>query len=341
MSFSRIFGHGGPAKIFQNALEEERLGHAYGLFGPRGVGKFTFALEVAKAANCLKRSADACDTCSSCGKIERGNHPDVTVVRAASGKRSIEIRTIRSLIHEMGLQPMEGKRKVFIIDRAEQMTVEAANALLKTLEEPPPRSLLLLCMATLEALPPTVLSRCQMVHFFPLSADLIEKVLRERGTAPERASFLARISMGSLGGALERLEEEIFEKKDEIIGLVYPSADRDATEQASHFVELLTRGLSSLEAKRSALLDGLRFLLFFFRDLLILQGGSGAPEETIPLYNEERRGELCREAGRLSEDRLVGILDHLFAAEDQLCHNANLDLAVEVMVSKIYMELKH
>ena len=100
MSFSRILGHRGPEMIFQNALKEERLGHAYGLYGPRGVGKFTFALEVAKAANCLKRSSDACDTCPSCGKIERGNHPDVTVVRAASGKRSIEIRAIRREVDE-------------------------------------------------------------------------------------------------------------------------------------------------------------------------------------------------------------------------------------------------
>ena len=179
MAWSRVLGHDGVVERFRESLARGRVSHAYLFVGPEGIGKGLFARELATALLCKEGRGEACDACRACRKVDHGNHPDVALVRrieqtAKGGARSqILIDQVREEIQEpIGYKPFEGSHKVFIVADAERMTEEAQNCLLKTLEEPPPRSLLILLAGRLEPFVDTVVSRCRIVRFRPLAAEL-------------------------------------------------------------------------------------------------------------------------------------------------------------------------
>ena len=210
MAWSRILGHDGVVARFRETLERGRMSHAYLFVGPDGVGKELFARELAKAEQCARGGAEACDACAACHKVEHGNHPDVAFIRRGdgSGKRErraqILIDQVRDEIQApIGFKALEGRHKVFVVAEAERMTEEAENALLKTLEEPPPHSLLLLLASRREPMVGTVISRCQVVRFRPLATEHVERILVERHAMdPAEARVLARLCEGSPGRAL-------------------------------------------------------------------------------------------------------------------------------------------
>ena len=166
MSFKDIYGHEKQISILQTAAARNRIPHAYLFYGMEGVGKRTVAEVFTKALNCRSNSVDACDECPSCVKIDRGNHPDVIMIRAEG--QFIKIKEIRELQEQMKFRPLEGRKRIFIIDDADRMNIVSANALLKTLEEPSASNILILITARPHQLPMTILSRCQHVRFNPL-----------------------------------------------------------------------------------------------------------------------------------------------------------------------------
>ncbi len=202
------------------ALAAERIPSAWLFAGPRGVGKFTTAMAVASAINCGAGDSqggglfggapepsgpktDACGTCASCRKIASGNHPDVRVVRVPPEKRVIPIESVRDVIAELAFRPYEGKRRVVIVDGAESLTPQAANALLKSLEEPPPHSTWIVIADSPSRLLPTVVSRCRIVRFGALPVDVAAALLaREGGMQPAEAKATAALLGGSVGRAL-------------------------------------------------------------------------------------------------------------------------------------------
>ena len=237
MSLAEIIGQEKAIRILTGVLERKRLASSYIFCGEPGIGKKLTALNFAKAINCLKdldaslppqpppakggitggvdsslithRSSpiDACDQCESCLKIDAGSHPDLLLV--APEDRQIKIDEIRLIDDALSFRPFEGRKKVVIVDDADTMNIASANAFLKTLEEPPEDSVLILISPRPDRLPATILSRCSRVNFFALSPGPCREVLR--GKAPdEEIEAMARLSMGRPGLALSSdLKEEI------------------------------------------------------------------------------------------------------------------------------------
>lgn len=220
MSFKNILNQEKAQEILLGQLKSKRLPHAFLFLGPDGVGRRMTALELAKALNCHEHEGnDPCDHCLACQKIDKGIHPDVQLIdfawqaklenKDADKQKIIKINTIRALQHEISLKPVEGKWKIFIIEPAEKITLDAANCLLKTLEEPPAWTILILLAKHRENLPATVVSRTQIVTFRPLPERTVVTYLTSRlGCTPQRAAEVAHLSEGSLSVAIELAREK-------------------------------------------------------------------------------------------------------------------------------------
>src|SRR5438270_9920961 len=206
MLFKNIIGHEQPKRFLQSALQSGRLPHALLFHGQDRIGKRLMAKVLAQTVNCEAEPAlsppDACGACRSCHQIDIGSHPDVTIIEATSGKGETE--QTRDIESRFIYRPLVGSRKIVILDNADLLRQEAANALLKTIEEPPPDSLIILVSSHPESLLPTIRSRCQEIRFAPLALDQVEAaVRRQRGLPQQDIRFLAVISGGRLGLALE------------------------------------------------------------------------------------------------------------------------------------------
>ena len=176
MSFTKLLGQENAVRLLKDDLDSGRIHHAYLFTGITGVGKRTLALEFARALFCEKQEGEACGTCLSCRKIEHSNHPDLNSIAITEGD-SIKIEQIRELQRGLAFRPYERKWKLYIIEDADRMTPEAANSLLKTLEEPPHYGIIILLAREAESLLPTIISRCHVIQLNPLSVENIEKVL--------------------------------------------------------------------------------------------------------------------------------------------------------------------
>ncbi len=235
MSFDNVVDQALAKKILKGALKKDKLAHAYLFYGEPGVGKWALGLELTKAVNCEKGDSDPCDSCSSCIKISKFIHPDVKIIFPVpsantseeaqrfkaekienpytivkfSRVANIPVDHIRQMQKSLNLKPYEGKRRAVIIPDVEKLSYSAANSLLKTLEEPPPNSLLILTTCNLNALLPTVISRCQLLRFNRIPDEEIERELKRRFQLdPQSASYHARISKGSLGQAISLAKGE-------------------------------------------------------------------------------------------------------------------------------------
>ncbi|MGH7805388.1 MAG: DNA polymerase III subunit delta', partial [Candidatus Binatia bacterium] len=208
--FTDIVGQDSAVRMLREAVASGRVHHALLFSGPRGVGKRVTADALAARIFCERPAEDACGSCDSCVRLAAGTHPDLHVVEpggdaAESSKRrtqTISIDQMRALQIALGRRPFVASRRIAIVDDAESMTIPAQNALLKTLEEPPGNTLLVLVAENAAALTATVRSRCQRVSFRPLSADAIEAALARRSVTGADARFLAEHAAGSLGRAM-------------------------------------------------------------------------------------------------------------------------------------------
>jgi DNA polymerase-3 subunit delta' len=210
MSFKNVLGHSKSIALLQRAIKNERVINSYLFWGNEGIGKKHVALQFAKALNCLETTADpedACDHCISCKKIDHGLHPDVLLIEPEG--QNIKVEQIRQLQRELAYRPYEGKRRVCILTAADRMAPHIPNTLLKTLEEPPLHTVIILLANNSKFILPTILSRCQPIRFHPLPIPLVSKWLREgSGFDEAEAHLLASLSEGSPGKALE-IQEEI------------------------------------------------------------------------------------------------------------------------------------
>ena len=254
--------------MLSGILGRRRVASAYLFCGEEGVGKRTTAINFAKAINCLSPLTadpageipfDACDECSSCAKIDAGTHPDFLAVSPED--RQIRIEEIRSLEEALAFKPFEGSRKTVIVDDAETMTISAANAFLKTLEEPPEDSVIILVSSRPDLLPATIRSRCSRINFVPLPTDSCMRVLRERLGKEDSLELVARLSTGQPGRALST----------------------DLAEERSWFLELFKAMLNADKDGWTSREDMERWFdqgLLFFRDLAVLSA-TGDPGRTI------------------------------------------------------------
>src|SRR5437660_7006197 len=269
MLFKNVIGHEQPKRFLQSALQSGRLPHALLFHGQDRIGKRLMAKVLAQAVNCEAAPAlsppDACGACRSCHQIDIGSHPDVTLIEATSGKGETE--QTRDIESRFIYRPLVGRRKIVILDNADLLRPEAANALLKTIEEPPPDSLIILVSSRPEALLPTIRSRCQEIRFAPLALDQVEAaVRRQRGLPQEDTRFLAVISGGRLGLALEADPETLRAERAEFLRLVSPES-----------VESIGALLATCEAiaKSEQAETAFGWLATGSRDLVLVKVGGG------------------------------------------------------------------
>ena len=203
MSWTNIIGHETIKRLLAAHLTTGRVANAYLFAGREGIGKKRLALEMAKALNCEARPNGPCDTCSSCTQMARGVHPDLHVLIPTGASEQIAIDTIRQMLPRVALRPYCARVQVVVLDGAERLTEEAANSVLKTLEEPGATTCFLLITSQASACLPTIVSRCQLLACSPLPAEAVERILISHEVDAPVAAEAARLSDGSASRALE------------------------------------------------------------------------------------------------------------------------------------------
>ena len=314
-------GHVQTWQRLAGAFDRGQVHHAYLLAGPESIGKTTLALDFAKLLVCEARAASTekpCGVCTTCLRIAHGNYLDVAIVEPEEGKRLLGVEAVRGTVVRMANQaPSAGAWRVFIVPRVERMTPSTVNALLKTLEEPPPGVVIVLTTSEPESLLPTVLSRCQLLTMQPLSTEQVVAALRERWHAAEdEARLLASLAQGRLGWAARALE------KPELRAIRTETLDRLAELTAATRDQRL-RLAGSLAPDAETARATLALWILWWRDVTLAACGA-----THLVSAGERRAEAVRQGRMVGQSRAEAFLRELLAAQAGFDANANprLDL---------------
>lgn len=330
-----IIGQSRAVSLFQRSLETDSLAHAYLFSGPAHVGKMTLALNLAQALNC-PADEPPCGQCGSCRKIAGGRHADIRVIGLdksddspeARQRMEISIDQIRDVQHSASLPPFEGRHRVYIIDRAELLSLEAANCLLKTLEEPTGRVVFILLTTNGSLLPETVISRCQTVGLSPAPLREVEAALTENWNVDsEKAGLLARLSHGCLGWAVSAAaDDSIVRQRAEWLDRLADIISADSEERFTYAAQLATQ----FGRNRGSVQERLDLWLDWWRDLLLLKAGSGDN-----VTNIDRLDLLAEMSENYSLAGIRGFIESILEAGEQLRLNANPRLVLEVLMLDI------
>ncbi|NOY12415.1 MAG: DNA polymerase III subunit delta' [Deltaproteobacteria bacterium] len=320
MTFASIIGHDRQKNILRRALENRRIAHAYLFEGPDGIGKRLVALALARALLC--QSGQGCGDCGPCRKVDHNNHPDIHLLDADGA--TIKIDQVRALQKELSLRPLEGRYKICLIDGAEQFNPAAANALLKTLEEPQPNTLIILLSSQPEALLSTIRSRCQRLPFQRLPKPRLTEILADRLELSEtEAAVLAALSDGSFKKALGQNKELYLERRRELL--------RSLLALSPGSTIPLFKLADELVADKDQLVEILEIFQAFFRDLLLLKHGRPETE----LVNLDMKETLYRQLKKETASTLLQKLQALDAGRYHLQRNVNRQLAMEIMLMRM------
>jgi len=329
MPFAEILGQDRAVGQLRRAWADGRLPQAYCFTGPVGVGKRTAALALAQAVNCLAAganagdpaTADACGACIPCRKIAAGIHPDVVEVRPEA-KTVITIDQIREVTARANLRAYEGRTKVWILDPADLMQEPAANALLKTLEEPAGASLFILVTAAPSVLLPTIVSRCQEVRFGPLGEAHLRDILTRHGRSPEQAAAAVALAAGSAECALALDVDRARATRDRVLQEVWDSLNS--------LPALLDRA-ERLSKDRTSFETALEILTSFTRDLAV----AGVCGKAGGYVHADRRSDLLGSVSRHPVEAYLRIFQAQTEAQWALAHHANSRLTAERMLLRM------
>ncbi|MEW5976751.1 MAG: DNA polymerase III subunit delta' [Acidobacteriota bacterium] len=324
MPLSDFLGNAQVLATLQRQLAEDRLPHALLFCGLKGVGKATLARFLAKAVNCPHSKVDFCGKCTSCLRIDARFHPDVQVYEPDG--QFIKIEQIRELSREAFFKPFEGRKRLFLIEQAERMKVEAANAILKTLEEPPESSHLILISDKPNDLLPTIRSRCQLYSFRPLETNVLDDILSRHlaDLAEPDRKLLCRVAQGSVGVALSIDLRELKSWREEMLELLDACSQGFFCSRISPLTASLAKDKRNFERKSEVLFQLLQDL---FR--LSVEG------ETPQLIHADLRGRLSQLSARLPLNRIldaVKVLDHIELGAKR---NINRALALDYLAIQL------
>jgi DNA polymerase III subunit delta' len=335
MRFSDILGQERALGFLRQVMASEKMPHAYLFTGIPGVGKKSTAQALAMALNCVSPGdGDACGSCPSCRKIVGGNEPDFQVIRPDGNK--IGIDQIRELNRGLSFAPLSARLRVIVICRSEAMTPEAANAFLKTLEEPPPDNIFILTATEPLDLLPTVVSRCQRISFQPLSTAAVAGLISEKeGLSGGDADIIAGLSGGSLGRALAMAESDFLENREKWLARIakLPSFSRaKALGAAFTWAEdLRTSDARSGPGKILGLAAVLDIWKSWYRDLLV----SKAEDRENAFMNRDFSQNLKKISKRFTIKSLARSFHLIDRAQMELMENRNSALVLEHLVSRL------
>jgi DNA polymerase-3 subunit delta' len=318
MGFAEIIGHRNQLLTLRTALTNNRLHHAYCFVGPEGVGKRTVATALVKAVHCIKGGDDFCGQCINCARITDGNHPDVRVIEPLASKKEISIQQIRELERELNYRSFSGRRKCAIIDPASLLNPASQNALLKTLEEPPENSLMILIAPNSGGLLPTVRSRCLRLAFAPLARREVAEFLQTKcAIAAGDAQFLAAMSMGSIGAALSLDKDELIEKRRGWAGMLgsLRAGDHHAAMAAAE----------ALSGNRDEVLRFLKWADSWYRDVMV----HSVTESDEELVNLDMLEQIREQSAATNPNRALSALSGIAGAAADVQRNLNRRMVLE------------
>lgn len=318
-----ILGHDWATRLLMEHITLNKLKHAYLFCGPHGIGRRTLALRFAQALNCSQPPATAlfCGVCSNCKRITIMQHPDLAVVQSDRPGGTLKVEQVRELQHSLSLAPYEARYRIALLLRFEEANQNAANALLKTLEEPAPQVILILTAESPESLLPTISSRCEIIRLKPLSIEMTNQGLQEHFSVPsEQARLVAHLSGGRPGYGL-RL-----------------SSDPDALERRKAWLDdhqsLLGQGrlerfayAETLSKDKDSARLVLQTWLSLWRDVML--ASTGAPLAVVNPDREEEIAYLSSSLGLVRSRQAVSLVERTLHLLD---HNVNPRLALEVLM---------
>jgi len=343
MAWQGVYGHDEVVELFRRALARRRLGGSLLLVGPAGVGKRTFAEKLAQTLLCSQNPPEAmnpCQSCPACRQVAAGTHPDLLVVAKPEEKSDIplalligegETRMRAGLVYNLGLRSYMGGWKIGLIDDADFLNEEGANCLLKLLEEPPPRALLILIGTSPAKQLPTIRSRCQIVRFRPLPTELVATILLERGLVPEaaQANRLAQLAQGSVRRALELAEEESWQFRNTLWEqLSQPSID--SLGLTSAIDEFVKQAGKEAPPRRARLRNVVAFAAEFYRHVLLCRCAEIEPDDP-------QLAQHVRQAAAAGPDteQIAHCIDRCLLAAEQIDRNAHQETLIAAWIDEM------
>ena len=323
--FTDIIGQEQLKEHLQNAIAMNKVSHAYLINGERSSGKEFAAKVFAAALQCEKGGAEPCGECHSCIQEKSGNQPDIIFV-SHDKPNTIGVEDIRTQINnDIGIKPYSSPRKIYIMNEGEKMTVQAQNALLKTLEEPPEYAVILILTTNVDALLPTILSRCVVLNMKPVPDHKVKKYLMEELQIPDyKANICVAFARGNIGKAKMLASSEEFEKvKEEAVTLVKYINDMDISE--------VVKAIKKISEYQFDVTDYLDILSVWYRDVLLFKATKDA--NSLIFKNEIQY--IRKVADRSTYEGIETIVKALQQAKRRLEANVNFDLTMELLLLTI------
>ena len=323
--FTDIIGQEQLKEHLQNAISMNKVSHAYIINGERSSGKEFIAKVFATALQCEKDGVEPCGECHSCKQAGSDNHPDIIFV-SHDKPNTIGVEDIRAQINnDIAIKPYSSPRKVYIMNEGEKMTVQAQNALLKTLEEPPEYAVILILTANVDSLLPTILSRCVVLNMKPVPDNKVKKYLMEDLAVPDyKANICVAFARGNIGKAKMLATSEEFEKvKEEAVTLVKYINDMEISE--------IVKAIKKISEYKFDVTDYLDILSVWYRDVLLFK----ATKDANSLIFKDEIQYIRKVADRSTYEGIETIVKALQQAKRRLDANVNFDLTMELLLLTI------